>query len=174
MCIRDRLAAVRLIAKYADMFPFVSDYTHTCFLHVVLLQLLLTLLLLSRSAHGHAVRLKIPHPLPMARAPTIKLPSRGFGCCTHETTSPPRHYLRDPPPSQARPPSVIHPCPPVMLTYCSRVLSHHIFRRALRRSCHCSGPSLIIETFAFLAPTFELALPLPPLTFPCAFPPLPQ
>ena len=85
-----RLAAVRLIAKYADMFPFVSDYTHTCFLHVVLLQLLLTLLLLSRSAHGHAVRLKIPHPLRTARVPTIVLPSRGFSCCC--TSQPPQGY----------------------------------------------------------------------------------
>ena len=38
-------------------------------------------LLLSRSAHSHAVRLEIPHPLRTARVPTIELPSRGFSCC---------------------------------------------------------------------------------------------
>ena len=70
-----RLSAVRLIAKYADMFPLVSDYPHICFL-LDLLQLLL-----SRSAHGHAVRLKIPVLLRTARLPTIMLPSRGFSCC---------------------------------------------------------------------------------------------
>ena len=69
-----RLAAVRLIAKCADMFPFVFDYCHICFL-LDLLQLL------SRSAQGHAVRLKIPLPLRTARVPTIILPSRGFSCC---------------------------------------------------------------------------------------------
>ena len=45
-----------------------------------MLQLLLKLLLLSRSAHGHAVRLKIPHPLRTARVPTIVLLSRGLSC----------------------------------------------------------------------------------------------
>ena len=46
-----------------------------------LLQLLL--LLLSRSAHGHDVRLKIPRALRTARVLTIILPSRGFSCrCT--------------------------------------------------------------------------------------------
>ena len=69
-----QLAAVRLIAKCADMFPLVFDYTHICFLLDFLLQLLLNLLLLSRSAHSHAVRLKISHPLRTARVPTIKLP----------------------------------------------------------------------------------------------------
>ena len=63
------------------MFPLVSDYTHICFLLDLLLQLLLKLLLLSRSAHSNAVRLKIPHPLRTARVPTIKLSSRGFICC---------------------------------------------------------------------------------------------
>ena len=78
-----RLAAVRLIAKCADMFPLVSDYTHIRFLLDLLLQLLLRLLLPSRSAHSHAVRLKIPHPLRTARVPTIELSSRGFSfCCT--------------------------------------------------------------------------------------------
>ena len=60
------------------MFPLVSDYTHICFLLDLLLQLLLKLLLLSRSAHSHAMRLEIPRPLRTARAPTIELPSRGF------------------------------------------------------------------------------------------------
>ena len=54
-----------------------------CFLLDLVLQLLLKLLLLSRSAHGHAVRLKIPHPLRTARVPTIVLLSRGTPpCCT--------------------------------------------------------------------------------------------
>ena len=77
-----RLAAVRLIAKCADMFPLVSDYLHICFLLDLLLQLLLLLpLLLSRRAHSHAARLKIPLPLRMTRVPTIILLSRGFSCC---------------------------------------------------------------------------------------------
>ena len=46
-------------------------------------------------------------PLRTARVPTIVLPSRDFSCCTPKTTSSPRHHLWDPPPSQARPPSVI-------------------------------------------------------------------
>ena len=120
-----RLAAVRRIAKCADMFPLVSDYPHICFLLDLQQLLLLLPLLLSRSAHGHAVRLEIPHPLRTARVPTIVLPSRCFGCCTPKTTSSPRHHLRDFPPSQARPPAV-------MRTSCSRVPSHHTFRRALR------------------------------------------
>ena len=82
-----RLAAVRLIAKCTDMFPLVSDYSHIC----VLLHLLQ--LLLSRSAHGHAVRLKIPLPLRTARVPTIILPSWGFSCCC--TSQLPQRY---PPP----------------------------------------------------------------------------
>ena len=76
-----RVAAVRLIAKCADMFPLASDYTHICFLLHILLQLLLKLLLLSRSAHGHAAQLMIPHPLRTVRVPTIELSSRGFSCC---------------------------------------------------------------------------------------------
>ena len=76
-----RLAAVRLIAKCTDMLSLVSDYPHICLLPDLLQQLLLTLLLLSWSAHSHAVRLKIPHPLRTARVPTIELPSRGFSCC---------------------------------------------------------------------------------------------
>ena len=76
-----RLAAVRLIAKCADIFPSVSNYFHIC-VPLDLLQLVLLLpLLLSRSAHGHAVRLKISLPLRTARVPTIMLPSRGFSCC---------------------------------------------------------------------------------------------
>ena len=63
------------------MFPLVSDYLHIGFLLDLLLQLLLMLLLLSRSAHGHAVRLNPPLPLRTARVPTIILPSRGFSCC---------------------------------------------------------------------------------------------
>ena len=51
---RTRLAAVRRIAKCADMIPLVSDYTRICFLLDLLLQLLLKLLLLSRSAHSNA------------------------------------------------------------------------------------------------------------------------
>ena len=43
--------------------------------------MLLLTLLLSRSAHGHAVRLKIPLSLCTARVPTNMLPSRGFSCC---------------------------------------------------------------------------------------------
>ena len=52
-----RLAAVRLLAKCVHMFPLVSDYPQVCFRLDLLLQLLLMLPLLSRSAHGHAVRL---------------------------------------------------------------------------------------------------------------------
>ena len=73
-----------------DMFPLLSDYTHIGFLLDLLLQLLLKLLLLSRSAHGHAVRLKIPHPQHKANVPTIELPSRGFSCCC--TSQPPQGY----------------------------------------------------------------------------------
>ena len=75
------LAAVRLIAKCADMFPLVSDYPHICFLFNLLLQMLLMVLVLlsrSRSAHGHAVRLKIPVPLRTARVSSIILPSQSF------------------------------------------------------------------------------------------------
>ena len=63
-----RLAAVRLIAKCADMLSLVSDYPHICLLPDLLQQLLLQ----SWSAHTHAVRLKDPLPLHTARAPTIK------------------------------------------------------------------------------------------------------
>ena len=61
--------------EMCNMFPLVSDYSHICFLLDLLLQLLLMLLLLSRSAHGHAARLKIPVPLRAAMVPTIILPS---------------------------------------------------------------------------------------------------
>ena len=62
---------------YCEMYRHVH---HICFLLDLLLQLLLNLLLLSRSAHRHAVRPRIPHPLRPARVPTIELPSRGFSC----------------------------------------------------------------------------------------------
>ena len=65
------------------MFPLVSDYTHICFLLDLLLQLLMKLLLLSRSAHSHAVRLKIPHLLRTARVPTIEVSSRRFSSMLH-------------------------------------------------------------------------------------------
>ena len=93
-----RLASMRLIAKYADIVPLVSDYIHICFLPDLPLQLLLKLLLLLlllRSAHGHAARLKIPLPLRTVRVPTIILPSRGFSCCC--TSQLPQGY--HPPPS---------------------------------------------------------------------------
>ena len=61
-------------------FPSFPDFPPICFL-LDLLQLLLLPLLLLWSAHGHAVRLKIPLPLRTARVPTIILPSRGFSCC---------------------------------------------------------------------------------------------
>ena len=61
-----------------------------CFLLDLVLQLLLKLLLLSRSAHGHAVRLKILHPLHTARVPTIVILSRGVSCCS--TSQPPQGY----------------------------------------------------------------------------------
>ena len=85
-----RLAAVRLIAKCADMFLLVSDYTHICFLLDLQQLLLLLPLLLSWSAHGRALRLKISHPLRTARVPTIEVPSRGFSCCS--TSQPPQGY----------------------------------------------------------------------------------
>ena len=72
------------------MFPLVSDYPHICFLLDLQQLLLLLPLLLSRSAHGHAVRLEIPHPLRTARVPTIVLPWRGFSCCC--TSQPPQGY----------------------------------------------------------------------------------
>ena len=52
-----RRADVRVIAKCADMFPLVFDYSYNCFLLDLLQLLLLLPLLLSQSAHGHAVRL---------------------------------------------------------------------------------------------------------------------
>ena len=101
-----RLAAVRLIAKCADMFPLVSDYLHICFLLDLLLQLLLLLpLLLSRRAHSHAARLKIPLPLRMTRVPTIILLSRGFSCCC---TSQLRLHHRKVPTMGVQQPSLQH------------------------------------------------------------------
>ena len=92
-----RLAAVRLFATCADMFPLVSDYSHICFLLDLLQLLLLLPLLLSRSSHGHTVRLKIHLPLRAARVPTSILPSRGFSrCCfpsfRRDTTLPAPSY----------------------------------------------------------------------------------
>ena len=87
-----------------------------CFLLDLVLQLLLKLLLLSRSAHGHAVRLKILHPLRTERVPTFVFLSRGFSCCC--TSQPPQVLpsLRapTPPPSEssddgvAQHPSMLH------------------------------------------------------------------
>ena len=85
-----QLSAVRCFAKYADIFPLVSECPHMCFLLDLLRQLLLKLLLLSRSADSHAVRLKIPDPPRTARVPTIGLSSRGFSCCL--TCQPPQGY----------------------------------------------------------------------------------
>ena len=72
------------------MVPLVSDYTYICFVLDLLLQLLLKLLLLSRSAHSNAVRLIFPHPIRTARVPTIEISSRGFSCC--RTCQPPQGY----------------------------------------------------------------------------------
>ena len=66
----------------ADMFFLVSDYPRIFISIDLLLQLLLLLLLLSRSAHGRAVPLKIPHPLRTTTSPAIILLSRGFRCCS--------------------------------------------------------------------------------------------
>ena len=63
------------------MFPLVSDYPHICFLFDLLQLLLLLPLLLSRSAHGHAVRLNIPLPLRTVGVAAVTLPPRGFSCC---------------------------------------------------------------------------------------------
>ena len=65
--------------EQAGVYP--SLLLHICFSLDLVLQLLLKVLILSLSAHSHAVRLEIPHPLPTARVPTIELPSRGFSCC---------------------------------------------------------------------------------------------
>ena len=71
------------------MFTPHCSFDRICFLLDLVLQLLLKLLLLSRRAHGHAARLKIPHPLRTARVPTIVLLSRGSCCCTQP---PQGHY----------------------------------------------------------------------------------
>ena len=93
-----RLAAAGLIAKCADTFPLVSDYPIICFLFDLQQLLLLLPLLLSRSAHGHAVRLKMPHLLRTLRVPKIVPPSRGFSCSC--TSQPPKGYR--PPCAQLR------------------------------------------------------------------------
>ena len=56
---------MRVFAEWADSFP---DSPHVCFL-LDLLQLLLLPLLLSRSAHGHGVRLKSPFRYARRRFP---------------------------------------------------------------------------------------------------------
>ena len=66
-----RLAAVRLVAKCADKFTLVSDYTHVCFLLYLLLAVAVGVA--AASAYNHAVRRKIPPPLRTARALTIEL-----------------------------------------------------------------------------------------------------
>ena len=91
------------------------------------------LLLLPRSAHGHAVRLKIPHPLRTARVPKIILP---FGCCNLKTTLSPRHHLQDLPSLQPRPPPVIRPCSPGDVDlHLSCPLPPHLCRRSGPQSC---------------------------------------
>ena len=55
-------------------FPSLPGYPHICFVMDLLLQLLWLLLLLSRSAHGHAARLKILLLLLTARVPMIIIP----------------------------------------------------------------------------------------------------
>ena len=72
-------------------------FPHICFLLDLLQLLLLLPLLLSRSSHGHTVRLKIHLPLRAARVPTSILPSRGFSrCCfpsfRRDTTLPAPSY----------------------------------------------------------------------------------
>ena len=57
--------------KQAGVYPSLL-LLRISFLLDLVLQLLLKLLLLSRSAHSHAVRLKDPLPLHTARVPTIK------------------------------------------------------------------------------------------------------
>ena len=74
--------------EQAGVYP--SLLLHICFSLDLVLQLLLKVLILSLSAHSHAVRLEIPHPLPTARVPTIVLLSRGLSCCC--TSQPPQGY----------------------------------------------------------------------------------
>ena len=132
-----RLAAVRLIAECADMFPLVSDCPHVCCLHNQPSEVECVRQIKTKR---NAVRLLKTLSLRTARVPSITLPSRGFGCCTPRTTSSPRHHLREPPPSQVRLPPLIRPCPPAKRTYFSRVLSLHTFRKALWYNCRFSGP----------------------------------
>ena len=119
-----RPAAGQLIAKCADMFPLVSDYTHTCFLLDLMLQLLLKLLLLSRRAHSYAVRLKISHLLRTERAPTIGLSSRGFKLLVYLSASsriPPSLRAATPPPSESSDDgckSAVHVAPAVVGDCC--------------------------------------------------------
>ena len=57
-------------------FPSFPDYPHICFLHHPVL--LLSLLLLSRSAHGHAARLRIPHAVSRAEGAHSYTPTAGL------------------------------------------------------------------------------------------------
>ena len=92
-------SAYREMSRHVSL---LSDYTRMCFLLDLLLQLLLKLLLLllkllllllSRSAHSHGVRYKIPHLLSTAKLPTIQLSLRGFlSCCC--TSQPSQGYYR--------------------------------------------------------------------------------
>ena len=146
-----RLGSVRLITKCAVMFPLASDYTHICFLVHLRLQLLLKLLLLSWSAHGHATRLIIPHPLRSARVPTIELPSRGFSCCC--TCQPPQGYHppcvqlclhhRNVPTMAVHQPSLQHlrwvAIVPIGLPLCPALECWHLFQPAPR----AQGPAPI-------------------------------
>ena len=117
-------SAYREMSRHISL---LSDYTRMCFLLDLLLQLLLklllllllklVLLLLSRSAHSHGVRYKIPHLLSTAKLPTIQLSLRGFlsCCCTSQPSqgyNPPcvqlRFHHRKVPTMGAQQPSLQH------------------------------------------------------------------
>ena len=177
-----RLAAVRLIAECADMFPLVSDCPHICCLHNQLSEVECVRQIKTKT---NAVRLKTPLPLRMARVPTITLPSRGFGCCTPKTTSSPRHHLRDPPTTASTASSgdtsmsagdahLLLSCPlPPHLSQSFAVQLSLQWPAALHRK------HLPFGILAFPAPPFELAVPSPSLPLPdlsrppCVFPPFP-
>ena len=142
------------------MFPLVSDCPHICCLHnqppeVECVRQIKTKV--------NAVRLKNPLPLRTAMVPTIILPSRGFRCCTPKTTSSPRHHLRDVSTASSPGSSTIastasvgdSPCPPAIRTCCSRALSHHTFRRALRCNCRCGGPQPCIGSISSTEPSLS-------------------
>ena len=71
-----RLAAVRLIAECADVFPLVFDCPHICCLHDQPSEVKCVRQVKTKI---NAVRLKKPLQLRTARVPTIELSSRGFG-----------------------------------------------------------------------------------------------